>query len=543
MQSQASEEYRKQIPGAAILHDMFEAMPHAVAAVSHDLRIIALNGRMRSYLAELGLAVEIEGRSLAEAFSFLEPALETISLEMVEHCAPEHREKSFTDARGEKVEVRMVAVPPSRGDLRLLLIFPRQGVLCADSRLERLDEGVSKEPEASSCDSQDEEADTQREELRVRASRLESLELLAGGIAHDFNNLLTLILGSISLVRALNEGAGKAEQILSNAEKAVLRAEELTRQLSSFARGGKPEIRPTDLKLLIEESVNFSLLGSRIKCESNLPDDLWTVNADRGQIGQVIGNLVINAWQAMADGGRLKVSACNKRIAEQEEPPLKEGRYVKTELADSGHGIPAEILEKIFDPYFTTKASGTGLGLATVFSIVRRHGGLVKVDSRQGEGSVFSFFLPATVAEKLRPEVRPEKQDGSLRGRILVMDDEEDVSSICSAMLERVGHEVVICDEGAAAVEVYMDALRQGVRFDLVILDLTVPGGLGGLDALDLLREIDPDVRAIVSSGYCSDPVMADPASYGFMGVVPKPYDFKMIKTAVAEVLQRDCRP
>jgi len=524
------------------LHEMFEVMPYAVASAGKDLRVISLNGRMRSYLSEIGVAGEIEGRSLATAFPFMGSALETISLEMVEHCAPECREESFTDPRGDDVGIQLVSVPPARGDLRLLLIIPLQESKSASSRMELRDETSSREPDASGSDSKVQGAEAQQEELSVRASRLDSIELLAGGIAHDFNNLLTLILGSVSLAGALIQGNGKVEKILSNAEKAVMRAEELTRQLSSFARGGAPEICPTDLKELIEESVDFSLLGSRIKCESNLPDDLWAVSADKGQIGQVIGNLVINARQAMTDGGSLKVSSSNIRISGQEEPSLKEGRYVKTEVADSGHGISADIQEKIFDPYFTTKNCGSGLGLATVFSIIRRHRGIVKVDSRQGEGSVFSFYLPAAVVEKQKTVILPEKDGNSLQGRILVMDDEQEVSKICSIMLEKVGHEVVVCDNGATAVEIYKAALEQGARFDLVILDLTVPGGMGGMDALDRLRELDPDVKAIVSSGYCCDPVMSDPSAYGFKGVVPKPYDFKLIRKVVADVLQSALR-
>ncbi len=537
MQSQPGEVCKESIPAVTVLGNMFELMPHAVAAAGRDLRVISMNGRMRDYLSGLGVSGEIQGQPLAEVFSFLGSWLEQAGLEILEGCASRHREKSFTDARGEDVEIRLVAVSSAGGDSCLLLIMPRPESRREESCFKQCEQGISEGPEAGSYDSRDALVNKQREELGVCASRLESLELLAGGIAHDFNNLLTLILGSISLARTLNEGSGKTEQILSNAEKAVLRAEELTKQLSSFARGGKPEIKPMDIKALIEETVNFSLLGSRIKCESDMPDELWTVNADRGQIGQVIGNLVINARQAMAGGGCLRVSACNTELSGREVPPLEAGRYVKTEVSDSGHGISPEILDKIFDPYFTTKTSGTGLGLATVYSIAHRHGGVVTVASRQGEGSVFSVYLPAA-KEKLKPIVHREKDDGSLRGRILVMDDEQEVSSICSIMLERVGHEVVVCADGATAVEVYGTAMEQGARFDLVILDLTVPGGMGGLDALDRLREMDPSVRAIVSSGYCSDPVMADPAGYGFVGVVPKPYDFKMIKAAVAEVLR-----
>lgn len=375
------------------------------------------------------------------------------------------------------------------------------------------------------------------EQVRSRASRLESLELLAGGIAHDFNNLLTSILGSISLAAELNSDSEKTREILGEAEKAVTRAESLTRQLLSFARGSKTYRRLSDLGPLIEDSVSLSLMGSNIKCAPEIDESLWPVRVDEGQVGQVLSNLVINAKQAMPEGGVLAVRAANTELRSGEIPPLEAGNYVVVTVADNGEGIAAENLEKVFDPYFTTKAGGTGLGLATVYSIVRRHDGVVTVTSEPGMGTEFHIYFPAIAGDTEIAKRRALMEPVEIRGKILVMDDEEEVRSICCSLLERMGHQVAACKDGSEALEIYGREAESGQPFDLVILDLTVPSGMGGLETLEKLREIDPSVRAIVSSGYCEDPVMSDHESYGFDAVVPKPYSFAIMAEAVSRLL------
>lgn len=371
---------------------------------------------------------------------------------------------------------------------------------------------------------------------RTRASRLEALELMAGGIAHDFNNLLTSILGGISLARSLEERAGRASEILGKAENAVVRAGELTRQLLSFARGSKPARQITELGELIEESVSLNLLGSNVQSKIEIMPDLWKIYADRGQLVQVFSNLVINAKQAMPGGGSICVNAQNVKLGDNDVEPLEHGHYVMVTVRDTGEGISTENLNKVFDPYFTTKQDGNGLGLATVFSILRRHGGVATVESQQGLGSEFRVYLPA-VEGQIEDTEQVAHQTSGIQGNILIMDDEEDVSSICARILERAGHRVTTCSEGESAVSLYREASENGDPFDMVILDLTVPGGMGAVNTIRKLREFDPEVRALVSSGYFNDPVMAEPENFGFSGVVPKPYNFERMKSTVAKIL------
>lgn len=368
-----------------------------------------------------------------------------------------------------------------------------------------------------------------------RAQRLESLGLLAGGIAHDFNNILTGVLGNISLCRTLVAPSDPIHERLLEAEKALLRARDLTAQLLTFARGGMPVKKPSDLRDLILESATFVLRGSRSKCEFDLPDDLWPVEVDPGQISRVIENLVLNADQAMPEGGVITIRAQNLL------DPGGSLRRVQVSVTDHGVGIPEEHLEHLFDPYFTTKKGGRGLGLATCYSILRHHGGSISVESRVGHGSTFSLVLPATTATP--PRTR-DSGDGIPRGhgRVLVLDDEPLVRSVATQILGHLGYEAVAVADGREAVAHYRQARESGRPFDLVVLDLTVPGGVGGVETLDLLRRLDPEVRAVVSSGYSSDPIMADYPKHGFRGVVAKPYTVGEMGRMLREVLAHRAR-
>lgn len=377
----------------------------------------------------------------------------------------------------------------------------------------------------------------QMEQELIKAQKLKSTGILAGGIAHDFNNLLTGIMGNVSLAKVLSTDSPKVEAKLVEAEKACLRAKDLTQQLLTFAKGGTPLIKTESLEATLTDSVGFALSGSKVKSEIDLEKGLWSVKVDLGQINQVIQNVVFNAVQAMKNGGTIKISARNLKVDDSSLLPLEEGSYVKLSIADSGTGISTEHLEHIFDPYFSTRDDGVGLGLASVYSIITNHLGHIAVDSAEGEGATFHIYLPAADAEVQftfsdLQEVIPRQ----VSGRILVMDDEELIREIATGILEHLGYVVATAVDGGAAVELYTDAMDKE-PFDAVLLDLTVPGGIGGKEALLRLKKIDPEVRAIVSSGYSNDPIMSDFRGYGFVDVVAKPYSLDQVKEVLHRVL------
>lgn len=375
------------------------------------------------------------------------------------------------------------------------------------------------------------------EENLLRAQKLESLGVLAGGLAHDFNNFLTAILGNIYLAKLDAPLKSSVTRYLEEAEKATSRAQNVTQQLLTFSRGGAPLKKMIPVQPLIEESAGFALHGSKAKCEFRIPHDLWMVEADESQIGQVIHNLVMNADQAMPGGGTVTISAENIALAGAHHLPLKSGNYVRISVSDQGVGIAEEYREKIFDPYFTTKHKGSGLGLATCYSIIKRHDGHMAVESTPGSGATFSFYLPASNHAALPESVRDqEPAHGS--GRVLVMDDEEMVRDVADKILSNLGFTVVSSRDGAEAVALYQEAMQNGRPFDVVIMDLTIPGGMGGKKAIEKLLEIDAGVKAIVSSGYSNDPIMSQFKQYGFKGVVAKPYSVKTLSETVRNVIE-----
>ncbi len=382
---------------------------------------------------------------------------------------------------------------------------------------------------------------TERERLEqelLRASKLESVGLLAGGIAHDFNNILTAVMGNLTLALLDVEPQGEVGRILREAEGAALRARDLTQQLLTFAKGGDPVRAAVHLPEMMEEVTRFALHGSRVKAEFDLAANLWPADADKGQISRVVQNLVINAVQAMPAGGVVRILARNERLHGLDRPPLLPGNYVHIAVSDTGVGIKGEHLDRIFEPYFTTKQTGSGLGLATVYSIVRKHKGLIQVESELGRGTTFHVRLPAAAAAELEaPAVGAVLTGTSVRGRILFMDDEAPIRKLAMAMLRRLGCEVELAADGQAMVDAYCSARDAGRPFDAVVMDLTVPGGMGGLEALERLRALDPEVQAIVSSGYSSDPVLANYRSYGFSGRVAKPYEIADFGRVLREVL------
>lgn len=367
------------------------------------------------------------------------------------------------------------------------------------------------------------------EEELLKANKLESMGILAGGIAHDFNNALTSILTNVSVARMKAVPGGEVFGLLSGAEKAAFRAKSLTQQLLTFSMGGTPVKKTAPVGDLIKESADFAVTGSDITCGYGIQKELWPVDVDPGQFCQVIENLAINAAQAVpedAEPERKHIIICAENVSLEKGavPSLGEGRYVKVSVADRGAGIPKENLSKIFDPYFTTKAAGSGLGLATTYSIIKKHKGYVSVQSQVGLGTTFIIYLPASAAGAPHKRKAERSVAGASGGRVLVMDDEPDIRESVGAALAIFGYKTTFANDGVEAIEAYKKAKAVGIPFDAVILDLTVPGGMGGRETIEQLKTIDPEVKAIVSSGYSNDPIMAEYGKYGFCGVVVKPY-------------------
>ena len=381
------------------------------------------------------------------------------------------------------------------------------------------------------------------DEERYRAERLESIGILAGGIAHDFNNLLTGIVGNVSLAITQTPGESPMQTRLKDAENAALRAKDLASQLLTFAKGGAPVRRPGPLGKVIEETTHFSMRDPKIKCHTDVQADLWWADIDESQISQVIANLVINAQQAMPLGGAIHVTAVNFECdGEDTNINIAPGRYTRLRIQDEGTGIPPKYLARIFDPYFTTKPKGSGLGLATSYSIIRNHGGTITVHSEAGKGTRFDIYLPAVEAVPMEHvEPTPSVSFQVVRpGRVLVMDDEEIICDLVREALSPLGLEVDAKHESGQAVAAYQKALDEHQPYDLVILDLTLPGDLGGQEVMQQLKRIHPEVKAIVSSGYANTPIMSDHKSYGFAGMLPKPYRITELVTTVQRILNEN---
>lgn len=356
------------------------------------------------------------------------------------------------------------------------------------------------------------------EEALQTAQKLESLGILAGGIAHDFNNLLAGIFGNINIAAEMSGNKDVSDHLLK-ASNAIDRARNLTGQLLTFAKGGAPVKKIGRLSPFIKETVQFALSGSKVSCRFDIPEDLSLCDFDRNQIGQVLDNLVINAIQAMSDNGTIEVVAENTNISESLNTGLNPGEHIKITVIDHGTGIPKDLLTKIFDPFFTTKCKGAGLGLATSYSIVKRHGGCIEVKSEPGKGSSFTVFLPAA-SGPLPPDTANIVKKHQGTGVFLVMDDQEIIRTAIGKMLENSGYSVVLKEEGATAVE-YFEKNRD---IKGMIFDLTIPGGMDGLEAVSRIRKICKDVPVFVSSGYVDDPVMAEPQKYGFTASITKPF-------------------
>lgn len=371
----------------------------------------------------------------------------------------------------------------------------------------------------------------------LKAHKLESIGVFAGGIAHDFNNILTAILGNVSLAM-FTDDAQEVKIRLRETENAAIRAKDLTQQLLTFSKGGAPIKKTASIIELIRDSANFASRGSDVKCEFEISNDLYPVDVDEGQMSQVINNLVINAIQAMPGSGRIWIIGENIDLDENKLPPLKKGRYIKITVKDRGIGIQEEFLSRIFEPYFTTKQKGNGLGLATSYSIIKNHGGLINVESTFRVGTTFHIYLPVSsnIAEKKQHK---GKQLLFGEGRILIMDDDDAIRLILGKMLNQLGYEVEYAKDGSEAIMYYKKSLKSGKPFDAVIMDLTIPGGMGGKVCIRELLSIDSGARVIVSSGYSNDPVIGNYRQIGFCGYVAKPYRLEDLSKVINDVLNK----
>ena len=376
-----------------------------------------------------------------------------------------------------------------------------------------------------------------KEEELVKWQKLESLGTLAGGIAHDFNNFLAAILGNISLAKQILDPASKAVERLEAAERASDRAEKLASKLLTFSKGGKPVRERISIEGLVRESALLSVHGTQVRCEFGIAEDLCATDADAGQIGQAIGNLVLNAAQAMSGGGTVRIRGENVVVGQGEMAYVNPGPYVKIEVADTGIGIPGKNLKRIFDPYFTTRENATGLGLTTSYHIMKSHGGNLFVESEPGEGTTASLYLPAST--ECIPRVVEAERETARNGkcRVLVMDDEDLVREMEIGMLEHLGCEARGARDGSEAIGMYREAAMVGTPYDLVVMDLTVPGKMGGKEAGARLLGMYPDARVIVCSGYASEPVMSDPSAHGFRGMLGKPFRMEELKRVLERVL------
>jgi len=370
----------------------------------------------------------------------------------------------------------------------------------------------------------------------IKVQKIESLGILAGGIAHDFNNILMGILGNIELAITYSNPEREEYEFLENAHNASNRAKELTHKLLTFSKGGIPLTKSTRLAEMITDSVNFVLSGSSIMCDYSLPADLWPVDIDVVQFRQVIENLTINANQAMPNGGIFSIKAENIHEETMKSLPLCERRYVKLAIKDQGVGIPQKDLQNVFDPYFTTKDGGSGLGLATTYSIIQKHNGLITVASEIDKGTVFTIYIPASDKEPFT-EKETEEDLESGQGKILVMDDDEAVRAVTVQMLAQLGFSTITACNGNEAMELYEAAMESEDPFDGVIVDLTIRGGMGGKETVRRLLEIDPDIKAIVSSGYSNNPVMANFQAYGFKGVIKKPFNIRELSECMLNII------
>jgi PAS domain S-box-containing protein len=486
-----------------LLAGVFNAVPDILGLQDTQHGVLRYNDAGYRFLNVAPEAVQ--GRKCFELIGRSEPCEQCATSETYRTLQPAKLEKYLADL-GVWLDVRSYPLFDAHGDLKGIVEHLRDITLQKRAEAELL-----------------------------RSEKLSSLAILAGGIAHDFNNLLGGIYGNIEMARAFALSR-QAQDYLDASLKTMGRARALTQQLLTFAKGGAPVPRVARLEGFLRETVSFASSGSRASCTVDIEPGLWACRYDAGQFAQVIDNILINAQQAMPGGGTVWLTARNAQVGDGERPGLAPGRYVHIAIRDQGVGIPAEHLSRIFDPFFTTKQLGSGLGLATSFSIVRQHGGHLLAESELGKGSVFHVFLPAS-AEPLEAPPEPESARAAAAGRILIMDDEAMLRETIGAMLQSHGYETVLAADGAEALRIFDSSLGSGNPFSAVILDLTVSGGMGGRETIVELRRRDAKIPVFVASGYADDPILARPQEYGFTASIPKPFTRKALIGIVCQYL------
>lgn len=379
-----------------------------------------------------------------------------------------------------------------------------------------------------------------REIEQIQTNKLESLGTLAGGIAHDFNNILTSIIGSLSILKMRLSNDAHLVEIIDTAVSASDRAKYLSNQLLTFSKGGDPVKVNANINSLLQETTENSLRGSNIKCDLYLESKLSNINFDKDQMIQVFENIIFNAAQSMPEGGKISIKTQNIQVAKKNKLKLKEEEYIVIEICDHGKGINPEILEKIFDPYYSTKAGRSGLGLSIAYSIIQKHNGLIKVHSELDRGTCFSIYLPVSQEKrekKMLVEENKTQTDGNKKKRVLLMDDEKQILFIGKEMLEFLGYEASVCENGEEALKLLSHAIAEENPYDIIIMDLTIPAHMGGKEAIEHIREEGFQIKCIVSSGYSNDPIIANYEEYGFDGYLTKPFDLDLLKNSINAVL------
>lgn len=373
----------------------------------------------------------------------------------------------------------------------------------------------------------------------LQAQKMDIIGALSGSFAHDFNNMLSIISGNISVLANDIKDSDILVQ-LRDAEQALAQARKLTQQLLTFTRGGSPSVNPHDLNELLRATVSFVLRGARTRCQLSLAETLPAVEVDAGQVSQAIASILINAEQEMPDGGTVNVTSSTVDIGEDNELALSPGKYVRIIIKDHGKGIPGENISKVFDPFFTTKPKGSGLGLTTSYSIIRKHKGAITVHSEPGQGAEFDVYLPASEKSK---SVIEQGKPRPHHGRALLMDDNEQMIQMLQRIIKRMGYDTVSTRNGSEAIEAYRKAMEENHQFDFVLFDISVPGGIGGAEAFREILALDPFAKGIVASGYANDPIMANYRDYGFSSVVAKPFFLKELTDAVEAALSAKPSP
>ena len=382
------------------------------------------------------------------------------------------------------------------------------------------------------------------EEKLINAQKLESLGVLAGGIAHDFNNMLTMIMSNVSLAKLKLEEKSEPKNIdsiielLTQAEKNTFNTKQLTQQLLTFSKGGKPRKKLSSrLEKIVEDNSKIATRGTNANCSFNFSEGLWALEIDEGQIGQVINNLVINATEAMSNEGKIDINLQNIEINTDEVPELKSGKYIKISVKDEGAGIEEDNFTKVFEPYYSTKQGSNGLGLSVTYSIIKNHDGHIEVNSEIEKGTEFVIYLPSIGAIHTPEDVDQQSKAVAGSGKILFMDDEEQIRNIADKILSKLGYDVTCVSEGKELLNVYDEHNDKNNNFDLVIMDLIVKNGLGGLETIKLLLEKHPNAKAIVSSGYSNESLMSEYQKYGFVECIMKPYTVKEFSSKINSVL------